>query len=70
MRTTLNIPDDLMEEAQKALRYTSKTDTVIFSLQELIRKKRIEELKKLFGHIHLNIDLDKSRRRKKGGLHK
>lgn len=65
MRTTLDIPEALLEEAQKALGFKSKTDTVILSLQELVRKKRIEELKTMFGAIHLKLDLPKSRRRPK-----
>ncbi len=63
MRTTLNVPSDLMREAQELLGYTSKTDTVIFSLREVLRRKRIEELKKLSGHIRLDVDIPKSRRR-------
>jgi Arc/MetJ family transcription regulator len=64
MRTTLDIPNELIEEARQLLGFKSKTDTVVVSLQELIRKKRIEELKKMAGSIKLQIDLDKSRRRK------
>lgn len=56
MRTTLDIPEDLLEEARNLLGFKSKTDTVILSLQELVRRKRIEELKSLFGQIHLNLD--------------
>jgi Arc/MetJ family transcription regulator len=63
MRTTLDIPEDLLEEARRILGFTSKTDTVILSLQELIRRRRIEELKSLMGSVHLEIDLNKSRRR-------
>ena len=63
MRTTLNVPPELMREAQELLGYTSKTDTVIFSLREVLRRKRIEELKKLAGHIRLDVDISKSRRR-------
>ncbi len=63
MRTTLNIPPEIIAEAQRILGYTSKTDTIIFSLRELVRRKRVEELKALAGSIHLHIDLKKSRRR-------
>jgi len=63
MRTTLDIPDELLDEAQRLLQFKSKTDTVIFSLRELIRRKRVEELKALAGSIKLDIDLDRSRRR-------
>ncbi|HEX2252333.1 MAG TPA: type II toxin-antitoxin system VapB family antitoxin [Thermoanaerobaculia bacterium] len=63
MRTTLDIPEDLMEEARKRLGFKSKTDTVVLALRELVRRQRIEELESLFGEIDLQIDLDASRRR-------
>jgi Arc/MetJ family transcription regulator len=65
MRTTLDLPEDLIEEARRLLGFKSKTDTVVLSLRELIRRRRIEELKDLLGQVHLEIDLDKSRRRRK-----
>ncbi len=63
MRTTLDLPEEIVEEARKLLGFKSKTDTVIVSLRELIRKRRIDELKALAGKIDLKIDLAKSRRR-------
>lgn len=63
MRTTLDIPAPLIEEAQRLLGFKSKTDTVIVSLQELVRSKRIHELKSLLGSVDLAIDIDASRRR-------
>ncbi len=63
MRTTLDIPIELMEEAKKLLGFKSKTDVLIFSLRELIRQKKIEELKSLAGRIELNLDLDRLRKR-------
>lgn len=65
MRTTLNIPQELIEESQKLLGFTSKTDVVIFSLKELIRRARIEELKSLAGKVKIDLDLNQSRRRQK-----
>jgi len=63
MRTTLDIPEPLLEEARHVLGLKSKTDTVVMALQELVRKRRIEELKSLLGSVHLDLDLSKSRRR-------
>lgn len=63
MRTTLDLPEELVREAQNLLGFKSKTDTIILSLQELIRRRRIEELKRMSGHVHLDIDIDSSRRR-------
>ena len=63
MRTTLDIPEALVEEARSALGFKSKTDTVVLALRELLRRRRLDELKSLFGKVHLEIDLPHSRRR-------
>lgn len=63
MRTTLDLPEDLLEEARRLLAYKSKTDTVVFSLRELVRRKRIDEIKSLAGKVHLDVDVDRARRR-------
>jgi|GEM_PF-187942 len=63
MRTTLDLPAPLLDEAQRLLGFKSKTDTVVLSLTELVRRHRIEELKSLAGHVDLGIDLGRSRRR-------
>ena len=63
MRTTLDLPEELIEEARQALGFKSKTDTVVLALRELLRRRRLEELKELMGSVRLQIDLPKSRRR-------
>jgi len=63
MRTTLDIPEPLLEEARQRLGFKSKTDTVVVALKELVRRDRIEELKELMGEVRLEVDLPKSRRR-------
>jgi hypothetical protein len=63
MRTTLDLPEDLLDEARHLLGCQSKTEAVVLSLREGIRKRRISELKGLMGSIALEIDLPKSRRR-------
>ncbi len=63
MRTTLDLPEDLIEEARRLLGFKSKTDTVVLSLRELIRRRRLEELKELMGAVRLDVDLPKARRR-------
>ena len=63
MRTTLDLPEPLVEEARRLLGFKSKTDTVVVSLQELVRRKRVDELKSMLGKVKLEIDLPKSRRR-------
>jgi Arc/MetJ family transcription regulator len=63
MRTTLDIPADLIEEARRLLGFKSKTDTVVLSLRELVRRRRIDELKALLGKVELDVDVPASRRR-------
>ena len=63
MRTTLDIPEELIEEARKLLGFKSKTDTIVLSLRELVRRKRIEQIKEILGSIDLEINLGDSRRR-------
>jgi Arc/MetJ family transcription regulator len=64
MRTTLDLPEGLIEEARQALGFKSKTDTVVLALRELLRRRRLDQLKELMGSVRLQIDLPKSRRRR------
>ena len=63
MRTTLDLPDDLVNEARLSLGFKSKTDTVVLALRELVRRRRIDELKALLGRVQLDVDVPRSRRR-------
>jgi hypothetical protein len=63
MRTTLDLPGNLLEEARTALGFKSKTDTVVLALRELVRRRRLDDLKNLMGRVELQIDLPASRRR-------
>jgi Arc/MetJ family transcription regulator len=58
MRTTMIIPPALVDEARQVAGLKSKTETVIYALQELIRRKRLEELKTMFGSTEVEVDLD------------
>ena len=63
MRTTLDLPSDLVEEARSALGFKSKTDTVVLALREVVRRSRLDELKALMGRVELDIDIPYSRGR-------
>ncbi len=56
MRTTLNLPEELLLEAMDVTHIGTKTRVIIIALQELIRRNRITELKKFKGKIDLEID--------------
>jgi hypothetical protein len=63
MRTTLDLPVGLVEEARSVLGFKSKTDTVVLALREIVRRRRIDELKDLLGRVELDVDVARSRRR-------
>ena len=63
MRTTLDLPVDLIEEARRAVGFKSKTDTVVFALREIVRRSRVEELKSTLGTLAIDLDIPHSRRR-------
>ncbi len=59
MRATLNIPDELVNEVQKASGEKSKTKAIIIAMQEFIRQKKIKELVALRGKIKIDYDWKK-----------
>ncbi len=63
MRTTLDLPENLLIEAMKATHIETKTKVIITALEELIRKTQISDLKKYKGKIDLNIDINQLRSR-------
>jgi hypothetical protein len=65
MRTTLDLPQELVEQARAAVGFKSKTDTVIFALREVIRRQRIEELKSLMSTIRFEFDPTEPRTRER-----
>ena len=63
MRTTLDLPEDLLEEAMKATQIRTKTKVIITALEDLIRKSKISDLKKYKGKVDLDIDMNAVRGR-------
>jgi Arc/MetJ family transcription regulator len=66
MRTTMILPPELLEEAREVTGLKSKTETVIYALREVIRRKRLDDLKSMFGTTEIDIDLSYVRERKPG----
>ncbi len=63
MRTTLDLPEHLLNEVMQVTHTRTKTAVIIMALEDLLRKSRISELKKYRGNINLDIDLDEIRDR-------
>jgi Arc/MetJ family transcription regulator len=57
MRTTLDLPKDLLEEAMRVTQISTKTKLIITALEELIRKTKISGLKEFKGKVDLEIEL-------------
>ncbi len=64
MRTTLDLPEDLVKEAMRATNIKTKTKVITVALEELVRRSKISTLKKFKGKVALDIDLDILRDRK------
>ncbi len=63
MRTTLDLPEDLLNEAMEITRTNTKTAVIIKALEDLLRKSKISNLKNYQGKIELDIDLNEIRDR-------
>ncbi len=58
MRSTIDIDEKLLKEAQKITGAKTKKELVNLSLRELIRRKRKEHLINLFGSSVLDVSLE------------
>ena len=65
MRSTIDIDEKLLKEAQKIIGAKTKKELINSSLRELIRKKRREHLIALFKSSVLDIDLEEIERLRK-----
>lgn len=61
MRTTLDLPAGLVEQARDAIGFKSKTDTVVFALKEVVRRARVEDLKALIRRVDFEFEPTKLR---------
>ena len=58
MRTTLDLPEDMVQEAMNVTQIKTKTKVITVALEELVRKSKIAGLKKYKGMVDLGIDLN------------
>ena len=63
MRTTLDLSETLIKEAMKITHISTKTEVIKTALEQMIRKEKISGLKKYFGKLDLELDLDQLRNR-------
>ncbi len=63
MRTTIDIPENLINEAMRLTKSPSKTELIKMALTNIIKKNKISNLKNFKGKIDLEINLDSLRNR-------
>lgn len=68
MRTTLDLPAGLVEEARDAIGFKSKTDTVVFALKEIVRRSQVQDLKKLITRLDYEFDPTLIRKKERSQL--
>lgn len=68
MRTTLDLPVGLVEEARDAIGFKSKTDTVVFALKEIVRRHRMDELKDYITKMEFEFDPTEIRKKERRSL--
>lgn len=61
MKTTLNIPKELIETAMSLSKHRTKTETVIVALNEFIRLKKIEKILEHEGKLQIENTWERSR---------
>jgi len=62
MKTTVEIDDNLIREAMKALRVKTKREAIETGLREIVRRKNLAALRKELGTFDLDVDLDELER--------
>ena len=58
MKITIDISEDLMNEAMRVTRASTKTELIKNALYHIIHKNKNKSLKTYKGKIDLNIDLN------------
>jgi hypothetical protein len=61
MKTTLNIPEDLIKTAMSLAKNRTKTQTVIIALQEFVRRKKVDKILSHQGNLQFDDTWEKSR---------
>jgi len=65
MRTTMDLPEDLLDEAKILSGTRSKTAAVILALKDYIDRKKIDSLRILRGSVGVERDLTTLRHARK-----
>lgn len=63
MRTTQDLPEDLVEEAMRVTHARTKTEMIKLALISIVNQKKRNRIVDYHGKVDLDIDLDIMRKR-------
>ena len=63
MRTTLDLPIDLINDAMVITNAKTKTQLITMALENLLKQEKYNRLIQFHGKVDLEIDLDSLRKR-------
>ena len=63
MRTTLDLPDGLVERAMTITKAKTKTEVITIALENIIRQEKLNKLISFHGKVVFDVDLDSLRKR-------
>jgi metal-responsive CopG/Arc/MetJ family transcriptional regulator len=59
MRTTLILPDNLLNETKKLTKATKNTEAIRKALEEFVQKRKIEKLLNMSGKVEIENNIEK-----------
>jgi Arc/MetJ family transcription regulator len=66
MRTTIDLPEGLLEEAQQVTGSATKRQTVVAALEAIVEARRRQELLDMLGKTKLNLTQEDIREMRQG----
>ena len=61
MKTTLNIPEELVNKTMKLSKSKTKTAAIITAMEEYVRRKKLEDIIGMKGKLRFTDDWEKAR---------
>jgi hypothetical protein len=61
MKTTLNIPEELVKKTMQLSKSKTKTEAIITAMEEYIRRKKLEKIIGMEGKLGFSDDWEKAR---------
>jgi hypothetical protein len=61
MKTTLNLPDDLVKKTMKISGSRTKTAAIVIAMEEYIRREKLAEIIRMEGKLDFTDDWEKAR---------